>query len=231
MYREGMTRLAPFYDLVCTRAYKMLDRNLALRIGNQGYRRFSSGSRRFTGDRNDRRPSAQAGKKNLYLARPLTLTLADCPPLGGDGRPKTAGRPLARCQGTAGQRTRACADRDVRRQRWLPIAFDVRDGTRLSAQTLFSAAGRKALSRLIRQRNERTIRKALRRLRKGRREGNLPTEDRKLARDMYAACLERRQSATSKVWLNGMRIDRWRWSLGGWDFTNARCEDGPSVVP
>ena len=35
LYQDNETRLAPFYDLVCTRAIKHLDENLALHIGNQ----------------------------------------------------------------------------------------------------------------------------------------------------------------------------------------------------
>ena len=35
LYQDDETRLAPFYDLVCTRAIKHLDENLALHIGNQ----------------------------------------------------------------------------------------------------------------------------------------------------------------------------------------------------
>ena len=35
LYQNNETRLAPFYDLVCTRAIKHLDDNLALHIGNQ----------------------------------------------------------------------------------------------------------------------------------------------------------------------------------------------------
>ncbi|MCK4841220.1 MAG: type II toxin-antitoxin system HipA family toxin [Methylococcales bacterium] len=35
LYRENETRLAPFYDLVCTRAIEHIDETLALAIGNQ----------------------------------------------------------------------------------------------------------------------------------------------------------------------------------------------------